>query len=143
MLRALEVKRSTGRSILSYQVAAKVVRPFNVIHVGLELPRTLLYDRINTRVNQMISGGLLAEVSRLLPYKDLNALNTVGYKELFQHLSGEYSLDQAIELIKQNSRQYAKRQLTWFKKMPGITWCEPEVHNVMQVVKDALVNVPA
>ena len=143
MLRALEVKRSTGRSILSFQVAGKIVRDFDIIHVGLELPRTVLYERINQRVDQMMEAGLLQEVTQLLPFKELNALNTVGYKELFSYLSDDISLEQAVELIKQHTRQYAKRQLTWFKKMPGISWAPPEFEAVTQIISQALAkNIP-
>ncbi len=138
LLRALEVKRSTGRSILSFQVAKKVERDFDVIHVGLQLPGPLLHDRINHRVDLMMHAGLLDEVIRLLPQQELNALNTVGYKELFSYLAGESSLEQAVELIKQHTRQYAKRQITWFKKMEGIIWAPPELGIVTAIVTRAL-----
>lgn len=122
MLRALEVKISTGRSILDFRSKQKKARPFRIVKFGLELPRAELYDRINKRVDHMMAAGLLAETEILLPYQKLNALQTVGYRELFDHLEGRTSLDRAVELIKQNSRHYAKRQMTWFKKDPDITW---------------------
>jgi tRNA dimethylallyltransferase len=122
MMRALEVKRSTGTSILLYKTGAKKHRDFSIEKIGLELPRDILYDRINSRVDQMMEEGLLEEVRGLLPYQQLNALQTVGYRELFDHLNGNTSLDRAVALIKQNTRHYAKRQMTWFKKDPEIRW---------------------
>lgn len=124
MMRALEVKLSTGQSILNFQTKEKKPRPFNMVKIGLELPRTELYQRINNRVDQMMAAGLLKEVESLLPYRQLNALQTVGYKELFDYFDGLSSLDRAIDLIKQNSRHYAKRQLTWFKKDPEMKWID-------------------
>ncbi|MGG9971654.1 tRNA (adenosine(37)-N6)-dimethylallyltransferase MiaA [Ferruginibacter sp. SUN002] len=122
MMRALEVKLSTGKSIIEFQTRKKQQRDFNIIKIGLEMPRELLYDRINKRVDLMMEKGLLDEVKSLLPYKDLNALQTVGYTELFKYLSGEISLEVAVDAIKQNSRHYAKRQMTWFKKDETIKW---------------------
>ncbi|RYY67066.1 MAG: tRNA (adenosine(37)-N6)-dimethylallyltransferase MiaA, partial [Chitinophagaceae bacterium] len=122
MMRALEVKRGTGQSILSFQSKLKKERPFRIIKIGLEMPRPLLYERINQRVEEMMEKGLLEEVKSLQPFKSLNALQTVGYRELFDHLEGFISLSKAVELIKQHSRHYAKRQLTWFKKDGDIQW---------------------
>ena len=122
LMRALEVKRGTGQSIIFFQSRQKKERPFNIMKLGLEIPRPVLYDRINTRVDRMMQDGLLNEVKMLQPYKSLNALQTVGYRELFDHQEGLLSLEKAVELIKQNSRHYAKRQLTWFKKDQDITW---------------------
>ena len=122
MMRALEVKLSTGKSIIEFQTRQKQQRDFNIIKIGLEMPREILYDRINKRVDVMMENGLLDEVTSLLPYKDLNALQTVGYTELFKYLSGETSLEVAVDAIKQNSRHYAKRQMTWFKKDETIKW---------------------
>lgn len=122
LMRALEVKLGTGQSILYYQSKEKKQRPFKIIKVGLELPRPVLYERINHRVDIMMQDGLLEEVKGLQPYKHLNALQTVGYRELFDHLDGFISLNKATDLIKQNSRHYAKRQLTWFKKDEAMTW---------------------
>lgn len=122
LMRALEVMEGTGKSILSYSNTNTQQRPFTIYKIGLELPREQLYQNINKRVDVMVSEGLLKEVESLLPYKYLNALQTVGYKELFSYLNNEISLAQAIDLIKQNTRHYAKRQLTWFKKDESITW---------------------
>ena len=126
MMRALEVKRSSGQSILSYQTNAKVKRDFNIIRVALELPREGLYERINRRVDEMMAAGLANEVKSLLPYQSLNALQTVGYRELFAYHEGEISLSRAVELIKQHTRHYAKRQMTWFKKDPAFSWYAPQ-----------------
>lgn len=128
LMRALEVIKATGRSILDFHKAQKTQRPFNVIKIGLELPREVLYNRINKRVDAMMEAGLLAEVTSLLPYQDVNALQTVGYKELFVHLQGEASLEEAVTQIKTNTRHYAKRQLTWFKKDEGFRWFQPDDH---------------
>jgi tRNA dimethylallyltransferase len=127
MMRALEVVESTGKSILSFQSQHKKVRDFNIVKFGLELPRPELYDRINLRVDLMMESGLIKEVEALLPHSKLNALQTVGYTELFDFLNGKHSLDEAVNLIKQNSRHYAKRQMTWFKKDESISWIEPDV----------------
>lgn len=122
LIRALEVKESTGESITLFRSGKKQARPFNIIKVGLELSRAELYNRINTRVDKMIEEGLISEAKELMPYKNLNSLHTVGYKELFPFFDGQISLDKAIEEIKKNSRHYAKRQLTWFKKDKAINW---------------------
>jgi tRNA dimethylallyltransferase len=122
LMRALEVYESTGNSITAFRTGAKQERQFNIIKVGLELPREELYERINTRVDQMVDRGLIEEGKSLIPFRDLNALQTVGYKELFQCFDGNISLEKAIDEIKTNSRHYAKRQLTWFKKDRDISW---------------------
>ncbi|MDB5201367.1 MAG: tRNA delta(2)-isopentenylpyrophosphate transferase [Ferruginibacter sp.] len=124
MMRALEVIQTTGESILALQSGSKQERNFRIVKLGLELPRELLYQRINQRVDQMMDAGLLEEARALIPQQQLNALQTVGYRELFAHFNGEISLARAIELIKQNSRHYAKRQLTWFKKDSEISWLD-------------------
>lgn len=116
MMRALEVKLSTGISIREYQQGKKIARHFNCIMIGLELPKELLHQQINQRVEDMIQHGLLEEVKNLYPQRSFNALQTVGYSELFRYLDGEVSLAEAVQLIKKNTRQYAKRQITWFKK---------------------------
>jgi tRNA dimethylallyltransferase len=125
MMRVLEVKLSTGRSILEFQKNKKPKREFNIIKIGLELPKEELQRNINARVDAMIQTGLVDEVKSLLPYKDLNALQTVGYSEIFDCLDGKLSLANAIEKIKINTRQYAKRQMTWFKKDKEIQWFAP------------------
>jgi tRNA dimethylallyltransferase len=122
MMRALEVIRVSGRSIVTFQSRKKKERPFNILKIGLTLPRQQLYERINARVDDMINEGLVGEVQSLLPYKNLNALQTVGYKELLEYFDGAISLEKAIELIKQNTRHYAKRQLTWFRKDAAVRW---------------------
>ncbi len=126
LIRALVFRRSTGESIMSYRSGEKKERNFQTIKVGLELPREELYDRINRRVDSMMENGLLEEVKALYPYKELKNLQTVGYSELFDHLDGICSLQEAIDKIKQHSRNYAKRQMTWFKKDEGIQWFSPK-----------------
>ncbi len=124
MMRALEVVLHTGKSIRSFQTHTRQKRDFNIIKIGLEMPRELLYSRINERVDKMLEEGLLAEVEALVPYKSLNALQTVGYKEMFEYVDGNATLNQSIELIKQHTRHYAKRQLTWFKKDTETHWID-------------------
>ena len=124
-LRALEVMRSTGNSIRFYQNQPKLERPFRVIKTELQLPREVLNDRINQRVDTMIGNGLLQEVEALLPYQQLNALQTVGYQEVFDYYNGKLTLPQAIEQIKIHTRQYAKRQMTWFGRDEKMVWFQP------------------
>jgi tRNA dimethylallyltransferase len=126
LLRALEVRLSTGRSILSFRSGTGRVRPFLIRKIGLELPKEELHRHIHERVDQMIDQGLVEEVKGLLPYRNHNALRTVGYKEIFEYLDGWCSLDEAIANIKINTRRYAKRQLTWFRKDPDIQWIRPD-----------------
>jgi tRNA dimethylallyltransferase len=123
LMRALEVKLSSGQSILSFQNKQKKERDFNIIKIGLELPKEQLYQNINTRVDNMMRDGQEAEARSLQQYQQLNALQTVGYKELFEYFDGVISLHEAVEKIKLNTRHYAKRQLTWFKKDSEIKWC--------------------
>lgn len=135
MMRALEVFESTGNSILYYRKGNKVKRDFSIVKVGLELPREELIERINRRVDLMIHHGLVEEVKQLLPYKYLNALQTVGYQELIDYMERKCSLEEAIERIKINSRQYAKRQLTWFKKDKEIEWFAPgEIKEIIKYI---------
>lgn len=131
MMRALEVVLSTGRSILSFRSAETTPRPFNIVKIGLDIPRPQLYERINQRVDTMMNEGLLQEATELFPHRHLNALQTVGYSELFQHIEGEISLSKATELIKQHTRNYAKRQLTWFRKEEAINWFAPGEHDAI------------
>ena len=135
LLRALEVKLSTGKSIIEFQTQEKKQRPFNIIKIGLELPKEQLHKQINGRVDAMMKAGLLDEVKKLVPYKKLNALQTVGYRELFGHLVGDLELEDAIEIIKINTRQYAKRQMTWFKKDEEVKWCAPEFEKLMELLQ--------
>lgn len=125
LMRALEVLLATGKSITAFQKGKKEERPFNIIKIGLELPRQQLYNQINRRVDEMIEKGLADEVKSLLPYQNLNALQTVGYREIFDYLNNEISLADAVNRIKTNTRHYAKRQLTWFKKDMDIKWHSP------------------
>ncbi|MEO6539488.1 MAG: tRNA (adenosine(37)-N6)-dimethylallyltransferase MiaA, partial [Ferruginibacter sp.] len=134
LLRALEVKLSTGRSIIEFQTQEKKHRDFNIIKVGLELTKEQLHKNINGRVDAMMKAGLLEEVKKLVPHKKLNALQTVGYRELFGHLAGDLLLPDAVEIIKINTRQYAKRQMTWFKKDEEVKWCEPDFGKVLDVI---------
>ena len=135
LMRALEVKLSTGKSIIEFQTQQKRNRDFNIIKIGLEMPREDLNKRINGRVDAMMKNGLLKEVKTLMPYKELNALQTVGYRELFGHLIGDLSLEDATEAIKINTRQYAKRQMTWFKKDEEVKWCSPDFQEVINQIK--------
>ena len=122
LIRALEVFETTGTPFSSYRKATTNKRPFHIVKIGLDLPRDILYQRINQRVDAMIDQGLVEEVRSLLPYRHLNALNTVGYNELFDYLDVKTDLNTAIELIKQNTRRFAKRQLTWFRKDKEVKW---------------------
>ncbi len=122
LMRALEVKLFTGKSILSFREGIKKQRNFDIIKLGIDLPREILYHRINARVDQMMKEGLLEEVMLLLQYKQLPALQTVGYTELFDFIEGKADINFAIEKIKQHTRNYAKRQITWFKKDIAIQW---------------------
>lgn len=122
LLRALEVCMSTGKPYSEFRMGQKKTRPFSIRWIGLEQERSFLNERINLRVDKMLEDGLLNEVKQLYPYKDLNALNTVGYKEFFAWMDGTESLEWAIEKVKTNSRRYAKRQMTWFRKNTDIHW---------------------
>lgn len=124
VVRALEICIGTGQPYSSFLNKEKLKRPFNIISIGLTAERAIIYDRINKRVDQMIDYGLIEEVKSLQRFQHLNALNTVGYSELFKYLNGEWTLEFAISEIKKNSRRFAKRQLTWFKKDTNITWFE-------------------
>ncbi|WP_283685931.1 tRNA (adenosine(37)-N6)-dimethylallyltransferase MiaA [Dysgonomonas sp. Marseille-Q5470] len=122
VIHALEVCLMTGKPYSSFRTQTKKERPFEIIKIGLTRDRAELYERINNRVDEMISSGLLEEVERFYPQRHLNALNTVGYKELFKYLDGEWSLDFAIEKIKQSTRIYSRKQITWFKRDKEIHW---------------------
>jgi len=126
LLRALETCRVSGRPYSYFLSHTEKTRPFKNISVGLNLPREELYQRINQRVDQMVKEGLINEARELYPHRHLNALNTVGYKELFELFDGKTSEAEAIEKIKQNTRNFAKRQFTWFKKYSNATWFEPQ-----------------
>jgi tRNA dimethylallyltransferase len=126
ILKALEISLTTGKPYSSFLTRKSKQREFNTLKIGLNLDRSLLYDRIDQRVVDMMENGLLEEVRSCLDYRDMNALKTVGYKELFDYLDGQISLDQAVQLIKRNSRRYARRQLTWFNRDKEITWFSPD-----------------
>lgn len=126
VIRALEVCLQTGRPYSAQRTGERRKRPFEIIKVGVDLPREVLYGRINRRVDQMLADGLEAEARRVYPFRQLNALQTVGYREFFEFFDGSITRDQAVELIKRNSRRYAKRQLTWFRRDPQIRWFAPD-----------------
>lgn len=126
LMRAIEVCLMTGKSYSEIRKGHKKKRPFKIIKIGLEMERKILYNRINKRVDLMMQNGLLDEAKLVLKYRDKNALKTVGYKELFDYLNENSTLDFAIDKIKVNSRRYAKRQMTWFKKDEEIHWFQPK-----------------
>ena len=126
VIHALEICLMTGRPYSELRTNTKKTRPFRIIKIGLTRDREELCDRINARVDQMMRDGLLEEARHVYPYKHLNSLNTVGYKEMFNYLDGEWPLDFAIEKIKRNSRVYARKQMTWFKRDKEINWFHPD-----------------
>ncbi|MCC8154848.1 MAG: tRNA (adenosine(37)-N6)-dimethylallyltransferase MiaA [Tannerellaceae bacterium] len=126
VIHAVEVCRQTGKPYSFFRTNNKKQRPFRIIKIGLTRDREELCERINLRVEQMMKDGLLEEAKRVYPFRHLNSLNTVGYKELFQFFDGNWSLEQAVEKIKRNSRVYARKQMTWFKRDEEISWFHPE-----------------
>lgn len=126
VVHALEICTMTGHTYTSFRRRKKRERPFRIIKIGLNREREELYDRINQRVDEMMSNGLLEEAKSMYPKRSLNALNTVGYKELFDYLDGRWTLEEAVERIKGNTRRYARKQLTWYKKDEQIHWFHPE-----------------
>lgn len=147
LIRAIEVCMVTGKPYSSLRkkdnsTDSSIKRPFNIIKIGLNTDRKKLYERINQRVDKMMDQGLLSEVKSLVKFKNKNALLTVGYKELFDYLDGKTDLSRAIELIKQNTRNFAKRQLTWFRKDPAIKWFGPdEEEKIIRYLKEKLHTV--
>ncbi|HEX6889040.1 MAG TPA: tRNA (adenosine(37)-N6)-dimethylallyltransferase MiaA [Chryseolinea sp.] len=133
LIRALEVVEGTGMSITSFQKKNKLEHPFSIIKIGLTLPREILYDRIDRRMDEMISRGLFAEAESLYPFRNINALQTVGYQEIFDYIDGKYDRSEALRLLKRNSRRYAKRQLTWFQRDSDVIWMEP--HNIDGIIR--------
>ena len=125
LLRALEVFLATGDTFSSYKSEKPKERPFEIIKIGISTEREILYNRINTRVDKMLENGLLEEVESLIPFQQRNALKTVGYKEIFSFYNNDCTLKKAVENIKRNTRRFAKRQLTWFRKDKNITWFDP------------------
>lgn len=139
VIHALEVCIMTGKPYSSFRTKTKKQRPFRIIKIGLMREREELYNRINSRVEEMMKSGLLNEARRFYPQRHLNSLNTVGYKELFRYLDGEWTLDFAVEKIKQNTRIYSRKQMTWFKRDPEINWINlSSIHetSVLQRIKD-------
>ena len=140
VIHALEICYMTGNTYTSYRVAEKKQRPFNILKIGLTREREELFSRINRRVDEMIGAGLVEEARRVLPYKHYNSLNTVGYKEMFKYLEGEWTLDFAAEKIKRNSRVYAKKQMTWFKKDESTCWFHPESYaEIFEYLKERVI----
>ena len=126
VVHALEICTMTGKTYTSFRRREQRQRPFSIVKIALNRPREELYERINCRVDQMMSDGLLEEARALYPRRELNALNTVGYKELFDYLDGCWPLEEAVERIKGNTRRYARKQLTWYKKDEQIRWFHPD-----------------
>ena len=126
VIHALEICKQTGRTYTSFRSNTIKERPFNIIKIGLNRDRDTLYQRINQRVLQMIDDGMIEEAQRVYPKRMLNSLNTVGYKELFEYLDGLTTLDEAIFKIQSNTRRYARKQLTWYKRDAEITWFSPD-----------------
>lgn len=142
VLHALEICHSTGRTYTSFRVRACKPRPFNIIKIGLNIPRPRLFERINGRVDKMIAEGLVDEARELYPQRGLTALNTVGYNEMFKYFDGEMTLPVAIERMKKNTRVYAKKQLTWYKRDEEITWFGPDdFDSIVEYIKSK--SVPA
>ena len=140
VIHAIEVCRQTGRPFSELRTNTKKERPFNIIKIGLNIERELLFERISKRTEQMIADGLIDESKSLLEYRNLNSLNTVGYKEIFAYFDGVFTLDEAIEKIKRNTRVYAKKQLTWFKRDKSIVWFNPsDVDEIFKYI-DAVVG---
>lgn len=139
VIHALEICYMTGKTYTSFRTRACKERPFRIIKIGLTRDRKELYDRINQRVDIMMEEGLLEEAKSVYPYKHLNSLNTVGYKELFNYLDNEWSLEFAIEKIKQNSRIYSRKQMTWFKRDTDIAWFHPNQQTeIIEHIKNLL-----
>ena len=126
VIHALEICHQTGKTYTSFRTNTRKERPFNIVKIGLTRPREELYERINRRVDQMMQDGLLEEARNMYPLRHLNALNTVGYKELFCYFDGTWTLPEAVERIKGNTRRYCRKQLTWFKRDPEIRWFSPD-----------------
>ncbi|MDR0974039.1 MAG: tRNA (adenosine(37)-N6)-dimethylallyltransferase MiaA, partial [Prevotellaceae bacterium] len=138
VIHALEICYMTGRTYSSFRQRQPKPRPFRLLKIGLTRPREELYERINKRVDEMMSEGLLDEARRVYPLRRFNSLNTVGYKELFRYLDGEWALDFAVEKIKQNTRIYARKQMTWFRRDTSIRWFHPDEREaIRQYVSEA------
>ena len=129
VVHALEICHMTGKTYSSFRTNSRKQRPFDIIKIGLNIDREQLYDRINQRVLQMIDNGMIEEASKVYPLRHLNALNTVGYKELFEYFDGKATLEEAIFKIQSNTRRYARKQLTWFKRDESVKWFAPNQTN--------------
>jgi tRNA dimethylallyltransferase len=140
LIRALEVKIGTGQSIASFRTNEKLNHNFSIVKIGLELPRDILYQRIDERMDKMIADGLFEEARSLYPFREKNALQTVGYQEVFDFMEKKTSYEEAVSLLKRNSRRYAKRQLTWFKRDTSIKWFNPgEINAILAYVTNPAV----
>ncbi len=136
LIRALEVRIATGMSITSFRAEKHRKHDFTIVKIALELPREELYKRIDHRMDEMIEAGLFEEAERLYPYRDMNALQTVGYREIFDYLDRHYDREEAIRLLKRNTRRYAKRQLTWFKRDAEFRWFMPDQYDgIVQYIR--------
>ena len=136
VMRALEVCLATGRPYSEQRKGVMAERPFNIVKIGTDMPRDVLYDRINRRVDMMVEEGLEAEARTMYPKRHLNALQTVGYRELFDYFDGNCSFEEAVELVKRNSRRYAKRQLTWFRRDAQTAWFNPsDLDAILEYIK--------
>lgn len=133
VVHALEICHQTGRTYTSFRLNKVKQRPFDIVKIGLSRPREILYARINARVIRMIDNGLIDEAMRVLPYRGVNALNTVGFKEMFEYLDGLTTLDEATAKIQSNTRRYARKQLTWFKRDETVSWFSPD--NIEEILK--------
>lgn len=143
VIHALEICYMTGRTYTSFRTQAKKQRPFRIVKIGLRRDREELYDRINRRVLRMVDEGLVEEARQVYPYRTLNSLNTVGYKEMFKYLDGEWTLEFAIEKIQQNSRIYSRKQMTWFKRDEEIRWFHPDQEGeIMEYLQTVCRNSP-
>lgn len=140
VVHALEICLMTGKTYTSFRVNKRKERPFKILKIGLTRPREQLFERISLRVDDMMREGLLEEARQLLPYRHLNALNTVGYKEMFQVLDGVWESAMAVERLKKNTRVYAKKQMTWFQKDPEIHWFHPDERNQIRELIDLTTN---
>lgn len=139
VVHALEICHVSGKTYTSFRTGKKKERPFNVIKIGLTRDREELYERINQRVLDMVNDGLIDEAREMIPHRGLNALNTVGYKEMFKYFDGDIPLEEAIRQIQSNTRQYARKQLTWYKKDPDITWFNPDdMKGIIKYIDDKL-----
>ena len=139
VIHALEICHQTGKTYTSFRVGEKKERPFQILKIGLNREREELYQRINARVDEMMRQGLLEEVKRMYPKRQLNALNTVGYKDLFNNLDGTWTLEEAVERMKGNTRRYMRKQLTWFKRDPEIHWFHPDQYDeIIQLIEHSI-----